>query len=228
MNLFFLCSKNINENQNCRLSCYCTSFVACHPPSLPTSPFPVLIYTVSCPLKAKNPKKVIQNKKIFEQLLSTDGVNEPSFLQHYPAMGSAALYFALITTAWLKIPWIIGGDGGTWQKTKTPVAQKWQRHHQKQHRTWRGASKGTKTYLPGQREHHHPLGLYPNPTHNPPCGIHSHTQIPLLLDTLEHTHTLEYTPSFLWPIVLWSSQTAGCRSHQYLICFRALPACNRG
>lgn len=58
---------------------------------------------------------------------------EPSYsLEHQCTMASAvALYCALITAAWLKIPWISVRDHGTWQKTKTPSSQKWQQHHQK-------------------------------------------------------------------------------------------------
>lgn len=49
----------------------------------------------------------------------------------------------------------------------------------------RGQQTNKKTYLSGQREHHHPLRFKLNPMHSPLC-----TQIPLLLNTLynEHTH----------------------------------------
>lgn len=152
----------------------------------------------------------------------------PSYsFQHYP---TTALYRTLITTAWFKkIKKSCGLAAETGERGKninTPRPEKWQQHRQKQQqqqRTWKEANKGTKTYLRGQREHHHPLGFELNPPPPPhPLVAHIHAHRFPCSPTHWKTHPL------LWPIVVQSNQTAGCRSHQYLICFRELTACNRG
>lgn len=125
--------------------------------------FPVLSDTCQLPNKDKKKKDNViseERKRKQDSLCLCLSNWTGSHLILSSATASAALYRTLITTAWLKIPWISVRDWGTWQKTKTPSSQKWQQHHQKQQqRTWRAASDATKTYLPGRREHHHPLAL---------------------------------------------------------------------
>lgn len=132
-------------------------------PSLLIVPFPVLDYTVRCPIKAENnlwkkKEKLPFFSNWYPQM--EEMTRDPLLFFCQPSVSPAAMYCTLITTAWLKKSQGLAGETGTLKITKTPSAKKMAATSWETTEDLGRGLRRNKTYLPGQRAHHHPLGLY--------------------------------------------------------------------